>query len=106
MGWREALAAGFASAWAAPHLAWCAFGAVAGTLVGLLPGIGPLAAIALLLPAVPSLDATSAMILIAAVHYGAQVGGTTAASLASAASTVPARRGTSPAIPALASFAA
>jgi TctA family transporter len=100
MTWHEAIATGFASAWAAPHLAWCVFGAVAGTLVGLLPGIGPLAAIALLLPVVPSIDATSTMILFAAVHYGAQVGGTTAAAMASPT------RGPSPAIPALASFVA
>jgi TctA family transporter len=100
MAWQEAFFTGFASAWSAPHLAWCLFGAVAGALVGLLPGIGPLAAIALLLPVVPSLDATSAMILVAAVHYGAQVGGTTAASLASPA------HGPSVAIPALASFVA
>ncbi|HEX4510412.1 MAG TPA: tripartite tricarboxylate transporter permease [Burkholderiaceae bacterium] len=85
---------------AAPHLAWCCFGVVAGTVVGLLPGIGPLAAMALLLPLVPALDAGSALILLAAVHYGAQAGGTTAASMASRTS------GRALAIPALASFLA
>jgi TctA family transporter len=46
--------------------------------------VGPVAAIAMLLPAVHALDATSALILLAAVYYGAQYGGSTAASLATA----------------------
>jgi putative tricarboxylic transport membrane protein len=48
-----------------------------GTLVGVLPGIGPLAGISLLLPASFGLDATSAVVLLAGIYYGAMYGGST-----------------------------
>ena len=78
----EAAGAGLAAAFTGARLGWCCFGALTGLVVGLLPGIGPLAAIALLLPGVPALDAASALVLLAAVHYGAQVGSSTSAALA------------------------
>jgi TctA family transporter len=78
------LALGFTSALTLANVAWCLAGALLGTLIGVLPGVGPVAAIAMLLPAVHALDATSALILLAAVYYGAQYGGSTAASLATA----------------------
>jgi TctA family transporter len=79
------LALGFSAALTPANIGWCFAGALFGTLIGVLPGIGPVAAIAMLLPAVHALDATSALILLAAVYYGAQYGGSTAASLAARA---------------------
>src|ERR671914_1025270 len=52
-------------------------GCVIGTLVGVLPGVGPLAGISLLLPASFGLDATSAIVLLAGIYYGAMYGGST-----------------------------
>ena len=48
-----------------------------GTLVGVLPGVGPLAGISLLLPATFGLNATSAIVLLAGIYYGAMYGGST-----------------------------
>ncbi len=81
----HSLALGFAVACTLPNLL-CAFcGALLGTLVGVLPGIGSVAAIALLLPAIHALDASAALIMLAAVYYGAQYGGSSAAILVNAA---------------------
>ncbi|HEY6354645.1 MAG TPA: tripartite tricarboxylate transporter permease, partial [Burkholderiaceae bacterium] len=48
-----------------------------GTLIGVLPGLGPVATIAMLLPSIYSLDATPALIMLAGIYYGAQYGGST-----------------------------
>jgi putative tricarboxylic transport membrane protein len=72
---------GFDVALGARNLLYVLFGAVLGTLVGVLPGIAPVAAMALLLPAVIGLDPTPALIMLAAVYYGAQYGASTAAIL-------------------------
>jgi putative tricarboxylic transport membrane protein len=56
-------------------------GCVIGTLVGVLPGIGPLAGISLLLPATFGLDATRAIVMLAGIYYGAMYGGSTTAIL-------------------------
>ncbi|MGA1328475.1 MAG: tripartite tricarboxylate transporter permease, partial [Rubrivivax sp.] len=56
-------------------------GALLGTLIGVLPGLGPLATIAMLLPSVYSLDTTPALIMLAGIYYGAQYGGSTTAIL-------------------------
>jgi putative tricarboxylic transport membrane protein len=53
------------------------FGALFGTFVGILPGVGPVAAMALLLPAMAGLEATPTLILLAAVYYGAHYGAST-----------------------------
>src|ERR1700692_2269995 len=61
-----------------PDVLWYAFlGCVVGTLVGVLPGIGPLSGISILLPATFGLDATKAVIMLAGIYYGAQYGGST-----------------------------
>src|SRR5512145_3358652 len=61
-----------------PVMLWYAFlGCLVGTLVGMLPGIGPLAGISLLLPATFGLDATTAIVLLAGIYYGAMYGGST-----------------------------
>ena len=61
---------------------WYAFvGCLLGTLIGVLPGIGPLATIAMLLPVTFTLNPTSALIMLAGIYYGAQYGGSTTAIL-------------------------
>ena len=61
-----------------PAVLWYAFlGCVVGTLVGVLPGIGPLAGISLLLPVTFGLDATKAIVMLAGIYYGSQYGGST-----------------------------
>ena len=59
------------------NLAACAIGVLIGTLVGVLPGIGPIGAVALLLPATFKASATSSLILLTGVIYGAMYGGST-----------------------------
>src|SRR5574338_100192 len=61
-----------------PSMHWYAFiGCVVGTLVGVLPGIGPLAGISILLPLTFGLDATKAIVMLAGIYYGSQYGGST-----------------------------
>ncbi|HEX5768438.1 MAG TPA: tripartite tricarboxylate transporter permease [Burkholderiales bacterium] len=70
------LASGFAAAFTFKHLVMCFLGVLMGQMVGVLPGIGPSAAIALLLPLTFGADPTSAIILFAGIYYGSQYGGT------------------------------
>jgi putative tricarboxylic transport membrane protein len=67
---------GFAAALTFKHLTMCFLGVLMGQMVGVLPGIGPSAAIALLLPLTFGADPTSAIILFAGIYYGSQYGGT------------------------------
>ena len=67
---------GFSAALTLKHLAMCFAGVLMGQIVGVLPGIGPAAAIALLLPLTFGADPTSAIILFAGIYYGSQYGGT------------------------------
>jgi len=61
-----------------PDVLWYAFlGCVVGTLVGVLPGIGPLTGISILLPVTYGLDATKAIVMLAGIYYGSQYGGST-----------------------------
>lgn len=58
------------------NLAWCLVGVTLGTLVGVLPGLGPMAAISLLLPLTYGMaDPTGAIIFLAGIYYGSQYGG-------------------------------
>jgi putative tricarboxylic transport membrane protein len=59
------------------NLMYCFFGVVIGTLVGVLPGLGPAAAIALLLPTTFKVTPVSATIMLAGIYYGAMYGGST-----------------------------
>src|SRR5688572_631264 len=68
---------GFSVALAPNVLLYAFVGCVIGTLVGVLPGVGPLAGISLLLPVSFGLDATSAIVLLAGIYYGAMYGGST-----------------------------
>src|SRR5258706_8532644 len=60
---------------------YCLVGCLLGTLIGVLPGIGPIATIAMLLPATFVLPPVSALIMLAGIYYGAQYGGSTTAIL-------------------------
>src|SRR5881398_1785542 len=71
------LSLGFGVAFTVTNLLYAFFGCVLGTLIGVLPGIGPVATIAMLLPSIYSLDATPALIMLAGIYYGAQYGGST-----------------------------
>jgi len=59
------------------NILYCFLGALFGTLIGVLPGIGPLATIAMLLPITFKLEPTGALIMLAGIFYGAQYGGST-----------------------------
>ncbi|HEY1396897.1 MULTISPECIES: tripartite tricarboxylate transporter permease [unclassified Roseateles] len=72
---------GFGTAFTPENLLYAFGGAVLGTLIGVLPGLGPVATIAMLLPSIYSLDATPALIMLAGIYYGAQYGGSTTAIL-------------------------
>jgi putative tricarboxylic transport membrane protein len=71
------LALGFGVALQPAVLFYAFTGCLIGTLVGVLPGVGPLAGISLLLPATFGLDATRAIVLLAGIYYGAMYGGST-----------------------------
>ncbi|MBE0550036.1 MAG: tripartite tricarboxylate transporter permease [Rubrivivax sp.] len=75
------LALGFSVAFSLQNVAYAFGGAVLGTLIGVLPGLGPVATIAMLLPSIYALDATPALIMLAGIYYGAQYGGSTTAIL-------------------------
>ncbi len=59
------------------NLMYCFIGVLLGTLIGVLPGIGPLGAIALLLPTTFKISPVSGMIMIAGIYYGSMYGGST-----------------------------
>jgi putative tricarboxylic transport membrane protein len=75
------LALGFGTALTLTNLMYCFFGVLFGTLVGVLPGLGPVATIAMLLPATFGLPPVSALIMLSGIYYGAQYGGSTTAIL-------------------------
>jgi putative tricarboxylic transport membrane protein len=67
---------GFAVAFEPQNLLFCLIGVTVGMLIGVLPGLGPAATIAILLPITYSLEPTAAVIMLAGIFYGAQYGGT------------------------------
>jgi putative tricarboxylic transport membrane protein len=75
------LALGFGVAFTIQNLLYAFAGCLLGTLIGVLPGLGPVATIAMLLPSIYGLDATPALIMLAGIYYGAQYGGSTTAIL-------------------------
>ncbi len=75
------LSLGFGVAFTPINLLYCLVGCILGTLIGVLPGIGPVATIAMLLPATYALPPVSALIMLAGIYYGAQYGGSTTAIL-------------------------
>jgi putative tricarboxylic transport membrane protein len=75
------LAHGFGVAFTFNNLLFCLIGCIIGTAIGVLPGIGPVATISLLLPITFGQPATTAIIMLAGIYYGAQYGGSTTAIL-------------------------
>src|SRR5215475_71548 len=81
----EAIASGFGAglltALSAQNLLYCLIGVVTGTVIGVLPGIGPMATIAMLLPITFHITPVGALIMLSGIYYGAQYGGSTTAIL-------------------------
>jgi putative tricarboxylic transport membrane protein len=75
------LGLGFATAASPENLFFCLIGVILGTLIGVLPGIGATATIAMLLPITFQLEPVSSLIMLAGIYYGAQYGGSTTAIL-------------------------
>jgi TctA family transporter len=75
------LALGFTTALTLQNLLYCFLGVLLGTMIGVLPGLGPIATIAMLLPATYALPPIAALIMLAGIYYGAQYGGSTTAIL-------------------------
>ena len=75
------LALGFQTAATPLNLGYCLIGVFLGTLIGVLPGLGPVATIAMLLPATFGLPPVTALIMLSGIYYGAQYGGSTTAIL-------------------------
>jgi putative tricarboxylic transport membrane protein len=80
----DGIASGFTTLMAPINLLLVFAGCVAGTLIGMLPGLGPISAIALMIPITYGFDPASAMILMAGVYYGAIFGGSTSSILINA----------------------
>ncbi len=72
---------GFATILQPLNILFCFVGALIGTLIGVLPGLGPTATIAMLLPLTVGLDPVTAIVMIAGIYYGASYGGSTTAIL-------------------------
>jgi putative tricarboxylic transport membrane protein len=72
---------GFSTATSFENLMFCLIGVMLGTLIGVLPGIGATATIAMLLPITFQLEPVSSLIMLAGIYYGAQYGGSTTAIL-------------------------
>src|SRR5512137_1139136 len=71
------IALGFSTALTPVNLLYCLAGVFLGTLIGVLPGLGPTATIAMLLPVTFTLPPVSALIMLAGIYYGSQYGGST-----------------------------
>jgi putative tricarboxylic transport membrane protein len=77
MGVVDGLAHGFGVALQPMNLIWSFVGCFLGTVIGILPGLGPAATIAMLLPLTLNMDPTSGIIMLAGIYYGAKYGGST-----------------------------
>lgn len=67
---------GFAVASTGANLLYCLIGVTMGMIVGVMPGLGPVAGTAILIPITYGMDATSAIIMLSGIYYGSQYGGT------------------------------
>lgn len=75
------LATGFAAAASWQNVGFALLGCLLGTLIGVLPSIGPIPTIAMLLPITFGLGPLSSLIMLAGIYYGAQYGGSTTSTL-------------------------
>jgi putative tricarboxylic transport membrane protein len=80
----EGLLAGLQALWSPMNLAMLLLGCVMGTFIGMMPGLGPVTAVSLLVPVVLQMSPATAMVLLAAIYYGAMFGGSTASVLINA----------------------
>ncbi len=80
----EGIIVGLSTALTLTNLVFVVIGCLAGTFIGMLPGLGPMSAIALMIPIAASLDPSTGIILMAAVYYGAIFGGSTSSILINA----------------------
>lgn len=71
------LLTGFATVLSPTNLLFCFFGVTMGTIIGVLPGVGPVAGTAMLVPFTFGMNATTAIIMLAGIYYGAMYGGST-----------------------------
>lgn len=81
MGLIDSIGLGLATAFTLSNLGYCLIGVVLGMLVGVIPGVGTLAAISLLFPVTFHMEPTGALIMLAGIFYGTAYGGSTAAIL-------------------------
>lgn len=77
----ENLATGFSASLTPENLLWCLIGVVAGTVIGMLPGLGATTGIAILIPLTLAMDPLTALIMLAGIYYGCQYGSTISAVL-------------------------
>ena len=80
----DGIATGLSTAFTLGNVGWVLVGCLAGTVVGMLPGLGPITAIALMIPVSYNLDPAAGLIMMAGVYYGAVFGGSTSAILINA----------------------
>jgi putative tricarboxylic transport membrane protein len=80
----EGIITGFVTAITVQNLFWVVIGCLAGTMIGMLPGLGPITAIALMIPLAYGMDPAGGMIMMAGVYYGAVFGGSTSSILINA----------------------
>jgi len=71
------LGLGFSTAFTPENILYCLAGVFLGTLIGVLPGLGPTATIAMLLPMTFTLPPVASLIMLAGIYYGSQYGGST-----------------------------
>jgi len=80
----DGISTGIATAVDPINLCWVVLGCVAGTFIGMMPGLGPITAIALMIPISYGLDPAAGLIMMAGVYYGAVFGGSTSSILVNA----------------------
>ena len=80
----DGIVTGLQTAFTLGNLFWVLLGCAAGTVIGMLPGLGPITAIALMIPVSYNLDPAGGLIMMAGVYYGAVFGGSTSAILINA----------------------
>jgi putative tricarboxylic transport membrane protein len=80
----DGLLIGLSAVFTLQNLSFLVVGCFAGTFIGMLPGLGPMSAIALMIPIASTLDPTAGIIMMAAVYYGAIFGGSTSSILINA----------------------
>lgn len=84
MGSIEGIITGFQTAFSLQGILFVSIGVLVGTIIGMLPGLGPITAIAVMIPVTFGMDPSSALIMMAGVYYGAVFGGSTSSILLNA----------------------